>query len=163
MFARSGDPYSPVHPMRRGGLVKSSRSKYVRFIALFAVLALALSACGSDSDSGDGGSNNSGNAEGKQGGDIVIAAEQELTNFNQNTSADNLLWGAMVVRLIWPQMYFQTPDLKLEPGFMADGRAEVLKKDPFTLQWKINKDANWADGTPVSSDDLEYYWESCNG
>ena len=143
--------------------MKSSRSKYVRFIALFAVLALALSACGSDSDSGDGGSNNSGNAETKQGGDIVIAAEQELTNFNQNTSADNLLWGAMVVRLIWPQMYFQTPDLKLEPGFMADGRAEVLKKDPFTLQWKINKDANWADGTPVSSDDLEYYWESCNG
>ncbi|MDZ4825023.1 MAG: ABC transporter family substrate-binding protein [Actinomycetota bacterium] len=121
-------------------------------------MALVLAACGGGDDDDDTSSTDETDTQG-----ITIAAEQELTNFNQNTSADNLLWGAMIVRLVWPQMYFQTPDFKLEPGFMADGPAEVVTEDPFTVRWKINPDAVWSDGTPVSSDDLEYYWQSCNG
>ncbi len=137
-----------------------TRRSSLRLIAVGSVLVLALSACGGGSSktTASGDTNPT-----KPGGGITVAAEQEISNFNQNTSKDNIFWGAMIARLIWPQFYFQTPDFKLEPGFMADGPATVVKEKPFTVRWKINPNAVWSDGVPVSSDDLAYYWESCNG
>jgi peptide/nickel transport system substrate-binding protein len=138
------------------------KSTSLRITAVVAVLALALGACGSDDDGGGTTSNTDEVTDVPKGGTITVGAEQELTNFNQNTAADNVFWGAMIVRLIWPQMYYQTPDLKMAPGLIADGPAEVVKEDPFTVRWKIKQEAVWDDGTPVGYDDLFYYWQ-CNG
>jgi peptide/nickel transport system substrate-binding protein len=141
--------------------VSKQRRATTRVLGVVVALTLVLAACGGDDKGTTPGGDQTTDVQ--RGGAITVAAEQELTNFNQNTSADNLFWGALIVRLIWPQMYFQTPDFKLEPGFIADGRAEVVSEDPFTVRWKIRSDAVWSDGVPVTSDDLEYYWESCNG
>lgn len=94
---------------------------------------------------------------------ITIAAEQELSGWNTNLSTTSELWAAMVARLVWPQGYFVTPDVRFQVGHAFAKEAEVVSQDPFTVRWTINPDAVWSDGTPVSSDDLEYYWQSCNG
>ncbi len=138
----------------------NARKTALHGLALSMVLALALAACGSSSKTSTP-STSVGPA--KAGGTITVAAKQEITNFNGNTSVDNSLWGAMISRLVWPEYYYQTPDFKLELGPIADGPATVIKQNPFTVRWKIKADAVWSDGVPVSSDDLYYYWQSCNG
>jgi peptide/nickel transport system substrate-binding protein len=142
---------------KTGGLVRNTLRAPLRVLVVGVALMLAVAACGG-SDSGTDGT--TGNA--KKGGKITIAAEEELSNFNQNTSKDNLLWGTMITRLVWPQMMLQTPDLKLVPGAMADGPPQVIKQKPFTVRWKIKPEAVWSDDVPVTSDDLEYYYRSCN-
>jgi peptide/nickel transport system substrate-binding protein len=132
----------------------------MRLLAALAASAVALAACGSDD--GKSSSPGTGTVVAKRGGTITVAAEEELKNFNQNTSADNSLWGAVITRLVWPQMYVVTPDLKMVPGAIADGPAQVVSQEPFTVRWKIKPAAVWSDGTPVTSDDLEYTYLACN-
>ncbi len=140
-----------------------TRRSVARIVALGAVLALALSACGgSDKKSGVGDQRSATTVAGKKGGAITIAAEQEISNWNTNTSADNCQWCTEVARLVYPQMYVQTPQITYVPGLIADGPATIVKQSPFTVRWKIKQDAVWSDGVPVSSDDLEYYYLSCN-
>lgn len=98
------------------------------------------------------------------GGDsITVAAEQELSSWNTNLSTTNELWAAMVARLVWPQGYYVSPEVRFEVAHAFAGPAEVVSQDPFTVRWTLNPAATWSDGTPVTSDDLEYYWQSCNG
>jgi peptide/nickel transport system substrate-binding protein len=97
------------------------------------------------------------------GGGITVASEHELTSFNTNTSADDSPWATMITRLIWPQFAYQAPDGSVQPSFIAAGPAVVVSRNPFTVEWKIAPNAVWSDGVPVTSDDLAYYYESCNG
>jgi len=140
--------------------VSRTRKSPLAIGALVAAIAIVLASCGGSSKSGSGGT--AAIQPTKEGGAITVGAEEELSSFNTNTSADNSLWGAMISRLIWPQYYYQTPDFKLATGFIAAAPAQVINQKPFTVKWTINPKAVWSDGVPVTSDDLYYFWQSCN-
>ena len=39
---------------------------------------------------------------------------------------------------------------------------EVTSEDPQTIEYTINEDATWSDGTPITADDFVFTWESQN-
>ncbi|MCQ3814679.1 MAG: ABC transporter family substrate-binding protein [Acidimicrobiia bacterium] len=92
---------------------------------------------------------------------VVIGLEQEITNFNNLTSGDNLLAGRQITRAIYPTCTRTRPDFTFEPYF-CEQLPTVINEDPLVVEYKLRADATWSDGTPVSSDDLVFYYENCN-
>ncbi len=135
------------------------RSLLTKLLALLAVLSLVAAACGDDNGVADP---TDPNGDVEEGGEIVVAATQEITSFNTNTSAHNLFWGAQIVQQMWPSPGRATPDFEIEWTLLEEA-PEVVSEDPFTVEWRIREEAAWDDGTPVSFDDFEYYWRACNG
>ena len=87
--------------------------------------------------------------------------EQELTNFNNLTAGDNLLAGRQIIRAVWPTCVRTLPNSTFEPYF-CESLPTIVNEDPLVVEYKLRADANWSDGTPVSSDDLVFYFENCN-
>ena len=137
--------------------------RHLRWTVLASTLVLLVGAgCGSDHKKGSANSTATAAGTVKDGGQIVFGADQEPPGFNINTSKDNGTSVAVIIRNIWPGAYRVRPDFSLEP-YVLEGPATVTSQSPFTVEWKIKQAANWSDGTPVSSDDFEYYWQHCNG
>jgi peptide/nickel transport system substrate-binding protein len=145
-----------VRALRRGAWIWS----------LLVVIALVLGACGGGDD-GDGDVAGSGDEtrtteqdieERAAGGTLVYAADQEPTGFNGNTSKDN---GTSVKNVIENLFFYAakaTPDFKLTyPGL--EGEPKVVTEDPQVVEWKIKEEAVWDDGTPVTSDDIQNYYD----
>ena len=92
---------------------------------------------------------------------LVIGLEQELTNFNNSTAGDSLLAGRQIVRAVWPACVRTRPDFSFEPYF-CETLPAVVSEDPLVVEYRLRADAAWSDGTPVSSDDMVFYFENCN-
>ena len=92
---------------------------------------------------------------------VVIGLEQELTNFNNLTAGDNLLAGRQVIRAVWPTCTRTLPNSTFEPYF-CESLPTIVNEDPLVVEYKLRADANWSDGTPVSADDMVFYFENCN-
>lgn len=139
----------------------ASRRHPLPLLAIGLALSLVAAACGGGDD--DGSTGESGATEVPEGGTIVYAADQEPTGFNGATSKDNLLELKHIMRNVWPQAYVTTPEIDVKPSPLLEGPAEVVSQKPFTVEWKIVEAAKWDDGTPVSADDFEWYYQNCNG
>ncbi|NUR30801.1 MAG: ABC transporter family substrate-binding protein [Catenulispora sp.] len=143
--------------------------------AVAAAVALAAGACGSSGSSGksSGGTTpvadkntvNSGTA--KQGGKVTWTIEKTVVAWNPLTSAGNTFDYAQVTNGIYPDVYVPQPDysLKLNADLMAgDPQLTNATADtPQTIVYKIQPNAKWSDGTPVSADDFIYLWQAQNG
>ena len=92
---------------------------------------------------------------------VVIGLEQELTNFNTLTAADQLLAGRQILRTVWPTCVRVRPDFSFEPYF-CESLPTIITEDPLVVEYRLRQDATWSDGTPVSSDDLVFFFENCN-
>jgi peptide/nickel transport system substrate-binding protein len=132
-------------------------------------LALLAAACGGgdDDDSGietDQGGVSAGTAdtvEVQEGGTVVLAGEQEPTGLNWLQSEDNAAWTSRFMQLVWPAVSWQLPDGSFVPQeqFVS---YELTSEDPQTVEYTINSDAVWSDGTPITADDFVFTWESQN-
>jgi peptide/nickel transport system substrate-binding protein len=134
-------------------------------LGMVLVVSLVAAACGGD-DEDEGTSGTTGGAdkeEVREGGEIAFAAEQDPTGFNNLTSKDNLAHLRYIMQHVWPYAYRALPDLSVEPTPTLADEAEVVSEEPFTVEWKIAEEAIWDDDTPVSSDDFQWVWQSCNG
>ncbi len=123
------------------------KHKGFRWTAILIVLLLLAAACGGDDE--------------QDADPVVIGLEQELTNFNNLTAGDNLLAGRQVIRSVWPTCTRTLPDSTFEPYF-CESLPTIVNEDPLVVEYKLRADATWSDGTPVSSDDMVFYFENCN-
>jgi peptide/nickel transport system substrate-binding protein len=137
-----------------------AKGRVARLLVVISALALVAAGCGDDKKTQEGEAGKT--SEIKEGGTLVFGADQELTGFNINASKNNGLAAAVIIRNVWPAAYTAKPDFTLEP-YVLDGPAKVLSTSPFQVEWKIKASAIWDDGTQVSSDDFEYFYETCNG
>lgn len=97
------------------------------------------------------------------GGDLVIGYEQEPSILNsiieggdmQATKdvVGNLLWGLLVV----DNEFKYQPRLAEKVPTVENG---LVTEDPFTVTYNIKEDAEWSDGTPVTSADVKFTWET---
>ncbi len=151
----------------------------VKALAVLLGLGLfAVAACGSD-DSGSsagttgGGAGTSAAGAGTTaaadrtptGGTITIGAEQWPECINPVTQCANSSW--MIWTTITPTAatpwkttnegnYEATSLLAEEPTLDNGG----ITEDPFTITYKINPDAVWDDGSPITSKDFEFTWHA---
>ncbi|MBW3556971.1 MAG: ABC transporter family substrate-binding protein [Actinobacteria bacterium] len=135
-------------------------------MALLVVLSLVAAACGGGNDTDqEAKSDDTEEAtetkieERAPGGTLVYGADQEPTGFNGNTSKDN---GTSVKNVIENLFYYAvkaTPDFGLD-YIGLDEEPKVISESPQVIEWNIHKDAVWSDGTPVTTADIKYFWET---
>lgn len=144
--------------------------KWNRWTAILLALVMLAVACGGDDEQSDQPATDptdetetatTAAPETSDPTSVVIGLEQELTNFNNLTAGDNLLAGRQITRTIWPTCVRTRPDFSFEPYF-CESLPTVINEDPLVVEYKLRADATWNDGTPVSSDDMVFYYENCN-
>lgn len=155
-----------------------SKSRVARYAALVAGASLVLASCGGGGN-GDGGEG-TGQAfadcdanpntcnevppeELQDGGDITFAMEKNIENWNITSAEGNVLDTAMAIKTVLPHTFYTKPDFT--PALNEDvlESAEMTSEDPQTIEYKIQQDAVWNDGTPISADDFIYNWKVLNG
>lgn len=148
----------------RNGAVRTPRTPYV---AVLAVLSLGLAACTSGSTSGStGGKSTAGSSRPaaatavRQGGSIVIGAEQE---------PDCADWIATCAASIWGTYIMETPTIPHVFVVRKQGKdwvpvaSDLMASEPVIsggakpqITYKLNPKAVWSDGQPITSADLKY-------
>ncbi len=133
----------------------------LRFCATLAILCLVAVACGKESAPGTSASP----AAGGSGGSLVLGAEQFPDCLNPIDSCANASWlGWAVTQHVLPKAMtittkgtFEATPLLTEAPSLDNGG---LTKSPFAVKYKINPDAKWDDGTPITSKDFEFTWQA---
>lgn len=158
----------------------SRRTLALQTGAIAAAVALAATAC-SSSGGGGGGSSSSGSgattniaqrnsvnvATVKQGGKVTWTIEKTVQDWNPLTSLGNTFDYAQTTNGIYPDVYVPQPDysLVLNSDLIA-GDPVVTNASgsaPQKIVYKIQPNAKWSDGTPITADDFTYLWQAQNG
>jgi peptide/nickel transport system substrate-binding protein len=119
--------------------------------------AQGLAACGTEPLTCNG-------AEPQQllnGGEVTMAIEADIANWNVNSTFGNLGAGPWVMNSVLPYTFGVGPDFAStrNPDLLTD----AVQTDAVTVVYTINPAAVWNDGTPVSADDFVYNWRVRNG
>lgn len=150
--------------------------------AVAAVIALTVAGCAGGADNastssggaGGGGDSTSSNrvtgdlntvntADVKPGGELTMAIEKTITNWNTNTAAGDVSETVWVTNALYPGVFTVLPDgstLELNEDLMES--AEVVSQDPTVVEYVIREEAVWSDGTPITGADFEYLWHAQN-
>lgn len=135
-----------------------SRSrKPVRMLVLGMTALLALSACSAIDEGGTGKATAA--TERSVGGEIVIGAEVEPSGFNYATSKDSILG----VRDVIENLHYFAAKSRPDGTLYYEGLASeptIVSDKPQVVEWKINPDSTWSDGTPVTTQDIKYYFDN---
>jgi peptide/nickel transport system substrate-binding protein len=139
------------------------RLRTLRLAALLVGLAMVAAACGGGN--GDGGGGGGGTAgQPKQGGSIVIGAEQWPECLSPITSCAQASW------LPWTGWQYVMPrlmevdtkgnyvasDLLVEAPTEDNGG---IQQNPFRITYKLRPEAVWDDGSQITSEDVKYTWD----
>jgi len=93
-----------------------------------------------------------------QGGTVLFGDEQEPTILNGWLIDGNSLVTSKVNSNVFPGAYVIQPDFSYAPS-LIDGEAEFTE-DPFSVTYTIREEAVWSDGTPISSEDFVFTFET---
>ena len=130
--------------------------------------ALVLAGCSSNSTSSSASADSSAAESAapadamalQQGGTVVIGAEQEPDCMDWIASCAGSIWGSYMAQVTTIPVVFNVrkagedwvPEIS---GIMAS-EPVVSAGPPQTVTYKLNPDAVWSDGTPITSADLKY-------
>jgi len=138
-----------------------------RVLAISVVcLALVAAACGSSSKKSSGTTATSGGSSNvKKGGELVIGAEQFPDCINPITQCANSSWMHWAVdQYVLPKlMTFDKDSNFIASPVLAEAPTKDnggIKENPFILTFKLNPDAKWDDGSPITSEDIKFTWQA---
>ncbi|MFK5635340.1 MULTISPECIES: ABC transporter substrate-binding protein [unclassified Ornithinimicrobium] len=86
---------------------------------------------------------------------------EEYNAYNGNTSATNSTYNATVNNQLIGGFWYWGTDGAIYPNEWF-GSYEVTSEDPLTVDYTISDEANWSDGTPITSNDFLLEWASSN-
>lgn len=94
---------------------------------------------------------------------IIWALPKNINSWNLNSASGNTAEYAQALGSLLPDVFTVKPDfsVKLDENVMVSARK--VKDQPQTIVYKIQPDAQWMDGTPVSANDFQYQWKTLNG
>ncbi|MGH9242990.1 MAG: ABC transporter family substrate-binding protein [Acidimicrobiales bacterium] len=145
-------------------------SRSFKLLAGVFSLALLAAACGGDDDEGGGiETGEEGVSAGEldivevqEGGVVVLAGEQEPTGLNWLAAEDNAAWTANIMAAnVWAQSHDVFPNGEFHANTDLN-EVELVSEDPQTIEYRIDPDATWNDGTPITADDYEFTWDAQN-
>lgn len=152
------------------------RRRTLTVTAFAAAAALVLSACGGDetddtepTDDPDVEApeeeepeDEEATEEAPAGGTVVYAAEQEFASYNNNTADQNAFRNTLVLNGVLQGFWQFNPAGFAEPNENL-GTYDLISEDPQTVEYVINDDAVWSDGTPVACADMLLSWAANAG
>ncbi|WP_176953397.1 ABC transporter substrate-binding protein [Glycomyces sambucus] len=133
--------------------------------------AVGTTACGTGAGAGDPGFEdcatdpvacNSGDRA--DGGEVVWGIDGSWTGWNPNLSAEYTVYTLQVTAPYWPWVgqFDQEGEFVLNDGVFA--REPVLvNESPMQVEYTLNPDATWGDGTGIGLDDFVYNWYARSG
>ncbi|WP_293694363.1 ABC transporter family substrate-binding protein [uncultured Agrococcus sp.] len=142
---------------------KSSR-KFSATIAASAAAALVLAGCTTN-----GGGDGDDNGDDTTSGTVTIATTNAANSLNGATSDHNLNTNGMIDYITgngWgssgPGTFLNTranADAEIESNRdETNGSFELVSEDPLTVEYTLNENAVWSDGTEMSVDDMLLTW-----
>ncbi|MEJ5915688.1 ABC transporter family substrate-binding protein [Pseudokineococcus sp. 1T1Z-3] len=137
--------------------MRPTRRRLAALGAAATATTLALTACGT----GDGGAADDSDGLGT-GSSIQIAWNQSFYEYNDDTATGNATANAIILYLMNSGFNYYDDSLELvrDESF---GTYELVGEDPLTVEYTINEDVTWSDGTPVDAADMVLYWASLSG
>jgi peptide/nickel transport system substrate-binding protein len=143
-----------------------TRSKrWISAIALVTTAALVFAACGGgDDDSGSGGTSDTTAAPATGAGTLAVGAQQDAACTDWVHLCAASAWGA------WMMMYQTMPrvfDYAEQDGVWTEIPSPMSVDMPTvttvngkqTVTYRINPNAVWSDGEPITSNDFRYTWD----
>ena len=139
------------------------------------VIALVLSGCGGGGEDAPATEEETGatlktqdiNAQDRntlaKGGEVRIGTEDLAAYWNPMHVDGNQADWSKIRELILPQPFrfddkgLPTPD----PDYVTE--MTETNADPTTVNFKLNPEAVWGDGSPIDADDWTAMWQACNG
>lgn len=149
------------------------KKKTVLGLAVAASTALILSACGggdSDDSAGVGFEDCEENPdacneeERVEGGKVTGVIDSGWTSWNNNRAGERNVYVSQAMAGVFPETTLFKPSGEWEhnPAVFSD-EAQMVSEDPLTVEYYLNPDGNWGDGTPITVDDFIYNWYSWSG
>lgn len=123
-------------------------------IALVGAATVVLSGCTT--------SGATDNETSKTGGNVTIAQVNEVSSFNYNTPQGNLDTNGMVNYLTQPQFFTLDDQYKIVHNSDL-GSYKKLSDNPLKVEYTLNDDDKWSDGTAMTADDLLLGWAQASG
>lgn len=134
-----------------------------RWVCLPLLLALLAAACGSDDDTGGGAQTPTTVQDAPAGGTLAIGAEQEGDCADWMGTCGGTSWFFWSIgALTMPRAYSVE---KAGNGWTAKatslltGDATLTTSPKQVVTYRINPQAKWSDGTPITSKDFRFTWE----
>ena len=160
--------------MHRGGAT---------FSVSMLVVAFAASACASSSSGGNpsNGSTASSGPNGqvsglvqsdinpqpvsnlKQGGTLTYSLDEFATNWNYNEVDGTEASINSVQQAVMPQPFVSDAEGNVTPNPDYITSATETNTNPQTVELKLNPDAKWSDGSPITENDYATQWQALNG
>ncbi|WP_026821009.1 ABC transporter family substrate-binding protein [Arthrobacter castelli] len=99
----------------------------------------------------------------RDGGELRLAIGDLGPQFNVNHVAGNTVYTGTLMNYLAPQPWMLTVDGKpsLNEDYLLS--AEVTSEEPMVVEYEINPNAVWNDGTPIDWTAFEATWTAMNG
>ncbi len=91
--------------------------------------------------------------------ELVLGVDRLASGFNPHTLADLTPVSGAVARLLLPSAFHQTPAGQWVVDDTLLNSAEVTNTAPFTVTYRIRRNAQWSDITPIAAEDFGYLAE----
>ena len=125
-------------------------------IAPAVVVTMTAAACGGDGNQGGGGGGGT-----QQGGQIVYGFDTPYPeNLFPRIAAGNSVATAYAEIRVLPSVYKVMPDFTVKPDnelVMGEPTSEMVNGKQV-VTYKINPEAVWGDGEPITAKDFEFTW-----
>jgi peptide/nickel transport system substrate-binding protein len=145
-------------------------------LATLVASAALIAACGSSSSNDNGGGNSGGNEsvalkssdlnpvareQLKQGGTLSWGLDEYPAQFNYNQIDGTSAAGSDIIYALMPRPFRVDPTGKITPNTNYVTSAEVTSTSPNqVVTYKLNKNAKWSDGKPITWKDYEAQWKA---
>ena len=128
------------------------RARIAVSIAFVATAALVMTGCTTSDPTPTASS----------GGTVTIAASDEITGFNFDTPAGNLVVNLQFQQYTRSGFYYLDNKLNIVPD-KSFGTVEKISDDPLVVRYTLKKGIEWSDGQPITADDMMLAWAVQSG
>ena len=130
-----------------------------RFIHVAIVVALTGAGAACTRDDQRAGGPPPGLQEPKSGGTLVVGAAAEPACADWYSPCGNSFWGIRTMALQTLPAPMEFLDGQYRPSSLLVGEPVVEAGPPQRVTYRINPQAVWSDGTPITAGDFRYSWE----
>jgi peptide/nickel transport system substrate-binding protein len=94
-------------------------------------------------------------------GELAVAYPDEPLSLNPYTFEGDANSTRDLLRPIMPTLLKIEPDMTYKPSLATRvPSGSDIQQDPFSLTFRLRRDAVWSDGTPITSGDVRFTWET---